>query len=276
MKLSLIVPVFNAAAYLPKFWASLEPQLSVNHDVEMIFVNDGSSDSSWQLLESYCEGASRVRIINQENLGVSVARNRGVESSNGEFLAFLDPDDVPAECYLEEVLKPVLEGVVDIAVFAYQIKTDNTLTEKRIKIKNCDGLNGIEYFDQKLIQQRQIERRPWNKVYRAELITANNIRFNSDLKLGQDMVFNIQMFYAARIIKLFDRVIYIYNKNNPDSSTALARSNVTLGINRRIILSRIMRSTLDEWRDARQVRLNMLGFAYRETVRDNCEIDKAY
>jgi glycosyltransferase involved in cell wall biosynthesis len=272
LKLSLIVPVYNAAAFLPEFWASLRPQLLSCKDVEVTFINDGSADDSKKLLEEISKASSQVKILDQENLGVSVARNRGVENSQGEYLAFLDPDDIPSECYLDAVLGAISENPVDIVVFAYQITIGGVVSDKRLWIKKCDGLNGPEYFDRKLKHHRQIERRPWNKVYKAELISSNGIKFNSSLRLGQDMVFNVQAFLYAKNVKAVDKVVYIYNKNNPHSSTALARTNITLGIDRRLILSRLMRSALEDWKATGQIRFNMLGFSYRETIRATAKL----
>ena len=90
--ISVIVPVYNVEEYLEECLESIRQQTFT--DIEVILVNDGSTDGSREICEQYCEKDSRFRLINQENQGQSVARNRGVKESVGQYIMFVDSDDV--------------------------------------------------------------------------------------------------------------------------------------------------------------------------------------
>ncbi len=109
--ISVIVPVYNVEEYLEECLESIRQQTFT--DIEVILVNDGSTDGSREICEQYCEKDSRFRLINQENQGQSVARNRGVKESVGQYIMFVDSDDVINTSVLE-VLLPYMKMDVDI------------------------------------------------------------------------------------------------------------------------------------------------------------------
>ena len=109
--ISVIVPVYNAEEYLEECLESIKNQTYTN--IEVILVNDGSSDGSKEICEQYCEKDNRFKLVNQENQGQSVARNLGVAESVGEFIMFVDSDDVINKNVLE-VLLPYMKTEVDI------------------------------------------------------------------------------------------------------------------------------------------------------------------
>ena len=109
--ISVIVPVYNVEEYLEECLESIKNQTYTN--IEVILVNDGSTDGSREICERFCQKDSRFKLINQENQGQSVARNRGVKESAGEFIMFVDSDDVIKKNVLE-VLLPYMKTEVDI------------------------------------------------------------------------------------------------------------------------------------------------------------------
>ena len=109
--ISVIVPVYNVEEYLEECLESIQYQTYT--DIEVILVNDGSTDSSKEICERFCQADSRFRLINQENKGQSAARNRGVKESVGQFIMFVDSDDIINKDVLE-VLLPYMKKDVDI------------------------------------------------------------------------------------------------------------------------------------------------------------------
>ena len=107
LKISVVIPVYNMEKYLEQCIRSIREQTLL--DIELICINDGSTDGSLELLETYCGQDSRIRVITQENKGVGEARNRGIREAKGEYLAFMDPDDY----YLDE---RILEDMYQAAV----------------------------------------------------------------------------------------------------------------------------------------------------------------
>ena len=110
--ISVIVPVYNVEEYLEECLESIQNQTYTNFEV--ILVNDGSTDASKEICERFCRQDSRFYLINQENKGLSGARNRGMSESHGEFITFVDSDDVLKEDMLEQLIKQVTLDDIDI------------------------------------------------------------------------------------------------------------------------------------------------------------------
>lgn len=110
--ISVIVPVYNVEKYLEECLESIKRQTYT--DIEVILVNDGSIDRSKEICERYCEKDSRFKLVNQENKGLSGARNRGMLESKGEFISFVDSDDVLKEDMLEQLMKQMTSEDIDI------------------------------------------------------------------------------------------------------------------------------------------------------------------
>ena len=110
--ISVIVPVYNVEEYLEECLESIKRQTYT--DIEVILVNDGSTDGSKEICERYCEKDSRFKLVNQENQGLSGARNRGMLEFKGEFISFVDSDDVLKEDMLEQLMKQMTSEDIDI------------------------------------------------------------------------------------------------------------------------------------------------------------------
>ena len=110
--ISVIVPVYNVEEYLEQCLDSIQCQTYT--DIEVILVNDGSTDRSKEICERYCKKDSRFKLVNQENKGLSGARNRGMSESKGEFISFVDSDDVIKEDMLEQLMKQMTSEDIDI------------------------------------------------------------------------------------------------------------------------------------------------------------------
>ena len=161
--ISIIVPVYNVESYLKECLESIRQQTFT--DIEVILVNDGSTDGSREICERYCEKDIRFRLINQENQGQSVARNRGVKESVGQFIMFVDSDDVINTNVLE-VLLPYMKTDVDIVECRmtrkkeefFLNKTSTIVFEGNSKeaILNCIAFKEVKYCAFKKIYRREI------------------------------------------------------------------------------------------------------------------------
>ena len=181
--ISVIVPVYNVEEYLEECLESIREQTYT--DIEVILVNDGSTDSSRQICERYCEKDNRFKLINQENQGQSVARNRGVKESIGEYIMFVDSDDVINTNVLE-VLLPYMKTDVDIVECRltrkkeefYLNKTSTIVFEGNSKeaILNCIEFKEVKYcVFTKLYRREIVEKIPFLEGYIYEdVFTAIN------------------------------------------------------------------------------------------------------
>ena len=125
--ISIIVPVYNVEEYLEECLDSIKNQ--THKDIEVILVNDGSTDASKDICEKYCQRDIRFRLINQTNQGQSVARNRGMQESTGEFITFVDSDDVIKSDMLQQLMRYMDTGI-DI------VECDFTEDKEIYNIKN--------------------------------------------------------------------------------------------------------------------------------------------
>ena len=124
--ISVIVPVYNVEKYLEECLDSIQNQ--TYSDIEVILVNDGSTDKSKEICGKYCKQDNRFQLLNQENQGLSAARNNGVAASTGEFIAFVDSDDIILPNYLETLMYYMREDV-DIVESQFTISKEKFLAE---------------------------------------------------------------------------------------------------------------------------------------------------
>ena len=139
--ISIIVPVYNVEEYLNECLDNIQSQTYKN--LEVILVNDGSTDGSKEICEKYCKRDTRFRLINQTNQGQSVARNRGMQESTGEFLTFVDSDDVIKEDMLEQLMKQMTSENIDIVECWY------THNEQDLKLKTEENIGIVFRGDTK-------------------------------------------------------------------------------------------------------------------------------
>lgn len=207
---SIIVPVYNIADYLDKMVISILSQSY--QDIEILLVNDGSTDESLIMCQKYEFQDNRVKVFNQMNSGVSVARNRGIEESTGDFLFFFDGDDY-VESTMIEVMVNKIEPSIDMVVCGITIH-NHYLTnkqfnkgisekEKKITIKEL-AYDYWEYYELGVINA------PWNKLFRKEIIDYNQLKFPEGLKMGEDAYFNLSYLSHSKEIKIISNPMYHY------------------------------------------------------------------
>lgn len=174
--ISIIVPVYNSAPYLKRALDSIRRQ-SMKH-YEVILINDGSTDSSRDILLSYCRKDARFRLIDQENSGVSAARNAGLKAARGEYIAFLDSDDFLAPFYLQRLYRAAVEFDADIVCcgfYRYYEEDDRVVptTIRRIPA----GVYASRAILKKMILDLRVRFYLWDKLWRRSLFAQHGITF---------------------------------------------------------------------------------------------------
>lgn len=222
---SIIVPIYNAEKWLGYCLNSIMAQ--TYPWFEAILVNDGSSDGSLQICREYAAIDSRFHVISVENGGVSRARNLGIDAAKGQWLAFIDSDDVPASNLLECLLGGVTSDEIGL-VISSALMVDFSVPEQN-KIRLCsDWLdpNGCTLshseFRSKLMQliwHTSLFESPWGKLYSLPLWKKLKLRFPAELSLGEDFVTNLQYYEDCKNVAFVNRELYYYN--NTSSTTSL-------------------------------------------------------
>lgn len=198
MKISIIIPVYNSEKFIDRCLTSILNQ--TYKDYEIILINDGSTDSSLQILRKYEKNYDFVKVYSQKNHGISYTRNKGIDKAKGEYIIFIDNDDWIDKDYLEKYINYIEENNFDIVCGGYKRTTNTDVLFE----KNITSLDDVYKY-----------LAPWAKIYKKSIIKDNNIKF-LDFSIGEDVYFNI-LYYDK--IKNFGIINYNgYNwYNNEDS-----------------------------------------------------------
>lgn len=208
IKVSVIVPVYNAEKYIDQCILSILNQSL--QEIEVILVNDGSTDASKEIILGYCEKDSRIVFIDSENRGVSAARNAGIKKARGKFIGFVDADDyLDADMY-ERLYIRVCQYHADLAITnAYtltgsgSINARLSLEDEVIEMKS-DKASVVNDF-----LKFKFEYANWNKIYSNEIIQKHTIFFNESMSMWEDILFNlIYIQYVNVAVTLKDRLYY--------------------------------------------------------------------
>ncbi len=206
-RISIIVPVYNIEAQLPRCIDSVLFQ--TYRDLEVILVDDGSTDSCPTLCDSYAIANPRVRVIHQENGGVTSARLRGVQEATGEWIIFCDGDDIPEPEMYEQLLKNALEYGADISHCGYQMVFPNGRVVHYHGtgcIVEQDHLQGLR----DLLAGGLVEPGLWNKLFRRELFLGLDAMMDGSFKINEDLLMNYHLFKAADRSVFEDKCLYNY------------------------------------------------------------------
>ena len=203
--ISVIVPVYNVETYLEECLDSIQNQTYT--DFEVILVNDGSTDGSKAICERYCQTDKRFRLMNQTNQGLSAARNKGVEISTGEYIVFVDSDDIIKTNYLEKLMQYMTEDV-DIVECIFTVKKMEFLDENietTTIIFEGDSNEAVKFFPNHTLNVNAV-----TKLYRRSIVEAVPY---IDGVIFEDVYCGIGMLkYIRKIIKI-DYKGYYYRQH---------------------------------------------------------------
>lgn len=178
MLLSILIPVYNAERYLRRCLDSITKQVNGDDGVEIIIVNDGSTDGSLDIIKEYAGRYPCVRWTSRENRGIGPTRNELIDEAQGEYFWFVDADDFISDHALSTVLPLLRAGKYDMLMFAFNwVSTDG-----HVEVKHCHGeyASGLEMADHDVYNNSL-----WTRIYRRSAITENGIRFQK-LQMGED------------------------------------------------------------------------------------------
>ena len=224
IKVSVIIPVFNTEKYISKCLSSLVNQTL--DDIEIICVNDGSTDNSLEIIEKIANNDARIKIINQEHKKQGAARNAGLRIAEGEYIGFVDSDDWIDLNYYEMLYNTAKKYDADIAL-ATNVRIGNGKTKKRLEITEEKTAVTLQ---EKIDIGNQVKNPcPTNKIYRHSMLKDNNIIWPEGV-FCEDKLFTIQAIYYANKIVTVPDVNYYYFRN-PNSTVHTKSEKHTLDKN---------------------------------------------
>lgn len=203
---SIIIPVYNTETYLRACLDSVVDQSYKN--LEIILINDGSTDSSKQICDEYARNDARITVFHIENSGPSVARNLGLDTAKGEYFAFIDSDDMYHYQFIEILMSGFTDSSIDVSFCNFtQGKFDKTqISWRRMDFQHF-YLNFKNYLTKVV---------PWNKVYRREV--WDNIRFIPNT-LHEDMYIYFKLLYHRKLA-FTENKLYYYRRDRDGNRTS--------------------------------------------------------
>lgn len=222
---SVIVPVYNTAPYLTQCLDSL---LNQSFDaLEIICIDDGSTDNSLEILKNYEASDTRIHVISQKKQGVSVARNKGLEIAQGKYILFLDSDDWLEPYIIEKSLMFMQYG---IDILAFSIRLYDMEKNDFIYSSYYNYINELPYFCKLNILQslKTIIKFPFEiggKVYRKEILQKNNITFCTGLEIHEDEIFNLHYILHSENYGVLKEYGYNYRHPRPNSTSSSINKN---------------------------------------------------
>lgn len=204
-KVSVIVPVYNAEKTLKRAIQSIVNQSYAN--LEIILVNDGSTDQSLKICKDYAELDKRIYILNQNNAGVSTARNKGLDFAKGDFCCFIDSDDWIESDFIEQMVYGMIFADCVITGYTKELK------DKKIYSRLITKIYDMEYilnYDISPLFVNGFIHPCWNKLFKLSIINKNNIRFISTLNISEDSIFCMNYLMYCKKISVMDFIAYHY------------------------------------------------------------------
>lgn len=243
-KVSVIVPVYNTEKYLSKCLDSVLGQSYKN--IEIIAVNDGSTDGSLKILEDYSKKSSNIIVINKKNNGVSAARNDGLKRATGEYMMFVDSDDWIDCNMIAEMMVQIKEENADIVKCGYV--RDSIVKQDYFKLTNEKKIykkeNKISLYNE-IINNYKFNS-ACTQLFSKKLIT-DGMKFDSNVKIGEDLLFNLDLYTNAETVVALEECYYHYYYNDNSATTKLNLSNVITRCNDAIFVYYCFFDYLKKW-----------------------------
>lgn len=225
MKYSVIIPVYNVEKYIDR---CLQSVISQNYeDMEIIVIENGSTDNSPHICDTYANKYANISVYHIENHGVGSARNFGLSKARGEFIYFVDADDYLIGNLFSD-LEEKLHDKVDLLVFSYYNSIEKDLIELKRNPKilpndvSLDKTNFITSFKELVLTDMMYT--VWNKIYRRDFLIENNLYFLR-YELGEDVRFNLKVYELVENISLSTECYYVYISGRMNSAMGRYNSN---------------------------------------------------
>jgi glycosyltransferase involved in cell wall biosynthesis len=232
MDISVIIPVYNVEKYLKRCVDSVLRQEGIS--MEIILVDDGSTDSSSKMCDEYAANHSNIKSLHISNSGPATAKNKGYDMATGNYIAFIDSDDEIKHDMFSSMLQSGYKHDADIVCCNYiQVNEEGHISHTRhtgqeYVLTQDEALKAILIKD-------KIYSQCWTKIFKRNTIQKNNIRNTEGLKTDEDFIYNIQAFACSKTVCIVDKPLYIYTHRSKSLSKDYYRNHISQYIDNRIL-----------------------------------------
>ena len=274
IKISVIIPVYNCEKSIKKCIESICQQSL--EEIEIIFVNDGSTDNTSEIIKEYQKQDDRIVILEQKNSGPSIARNRGIKSAHGQYIGFVDSDDYIEKDMYELLYSAINASKAEIGICNYweESGVGKVLSETQNDLPNGKVLDKEEIKEKILSSFVKEKNRGffalWNKIYSKEFLEKHMLQLDEKREHGEDWIFNIQAFDCAEKVVAVENILYHYVQINSNSLMRKYRENqIELLFSGREVLNTVLRKngiSLDEEEHYKKFFYTFYSYALKEIV----------
>lgn len=237
--ISIIIPVYNNAKYLKECLDSVLSQTYTK--LQVIAIDDGSTDKSGMILDQYALNDSRIEVFHNQNQGVSATRNFGLKQATGDFITFVDSDDLLEVDMYENLMDQFFKNDVEIVHCGYKrIRLDGTsiLVQGTNRIYEFSQTEGMLHF----IKGDMFTGALWNKIYKSSIL--KNIYFDEPIKINEDVLFNFYAFQKAKKTIFVDKTFYHYYERENASTKRI--QNLKKASDCRVVAETIYNASIGE------------------------------
>ena len=201
---SLILPAYNVAQYIGECLNSILDQTLL--DFEVICINDGSKDNTLEIIRQFAAMDSRIRVIDWENHGLSAARNAGLDAACGEYICFVDTDDYLEKNALEVLYGEIMDSGPDLIVFGAHVFPERKDIPVWVSWYLDISERRFDRYDPEIILNGRAYPYVWRNCFRRTFLTENALRFDTDIKYAEDMLFQVTA------LRLVEKSVFITDK----------------------------------------------------------------
>jgi len=235
--ISVIIPMYNVEKYIVRCLSSIIEQTYEN--LEIILVNDGSTDDTKMICQSFVENDDRIKLHSVENAGVSAARNLGITLAKGAYIQFIDSDDYITKDYISTLYELIIDHSVDLAVCSIVLyDTKNQPITSWDAGQNILDFNAIDENYLIEIIKSFLLFGPVNKLYKTKVIRDNKVNFDTSISYGEDLIFNMDYLMSVSKVIVTNKVHYGYfqmNTNSLSNKFYLNKYDISKKIHNRLI-----------------------------------------
>ncbi|WP_316569226.1 glycosyltransferase family 2 protein [Neobacillus sp. YIM B06451] len=241
--LSTVIPVYNAEKTVSRAIYSILSQDFYN--MEIIIINDGSTDRSLEICQNIARIEPRIRLFSIENSGVSNARNLGIEQAQGKYITFLDADDYYMDGYLKVIMAEI-EPNTQLVLFGYNVVRGGKSYPCTFPEKMDSQFSTQAQFRKAAITliENELINAPWNKVYLTSYIKNNKINFPVNIDIGEDLRFNLLVIKNINYVKVSNQMLVNYTVKKGEGLVSRYRRN---RLEIRLSLLRDIRDMFEYW-----------------------------
>ena len=232
IQLSVIIPVYNTQEYLERCVNGVIANKGIN--IEIILVDDGSTDASPSICDSFSSTYPYITTLHIPNSGPASAKNRGLDIAKGKYVAMIDSDDEPMGDMFVRMVREAMNNDADIVCCNYMERFEDGTTRSFHYSHDTTVLNhrqGVEHF----LMKKKIYTQCWTKIYKRQMLGQFNVRNVEGLKTDEDFIFNISCFVHANKTCVIDEPLYIYSMRETSLSKDYFNKDIDAYIDNRLL-----------------------------------------